>query len=174
MSKDHALLLNHVRPLIASRNNAVILSACRLLLHAGIASEYDYHRCAASLTFALRANSGQRATMMAVVSGGDPQAQECLLQLLLYLCVHHPQTVRPYLRRLLVDHVCDTPRVVALKLDCYSHLASAENLPTLIGEFQSCSSSAMRLSSLANPDERSRCAVHGPRERPGHPHCPTI
>lgn len=138
MSKDHALLLNHVRPLIASRNNAVILSACRLLLHAGIASEYDYHRCAASLTFALRANSGQRATMMAVVSGGDPQAQECLLQLLLYLCVHHPQTVRPYLRRLLVDHVCDTPRVVALKLDCYSHLASAENLPTLIGEFQSC------------------------------------
>lgn len=158
MQEDHILMLQHVRPLVSSRNNAVILSACRLLMHAGIASDYDIHRCAASLTFALRANAAPRhSTNSAAVAvgGGDPQAQECILQLLLYLCVHTPHTVRPYLRRILVDHVCDTPRVVALKLDAYSYLASPDNMATLLAEYESC----IRLGSACGDLEKVCAAV---------------
>ncbi|CAF1526244.1 unnamed protein product [Rotaria magnacalcarata] len=118
MDSDHRLLLRVTKPLLQSRNSAVVMAVAQLYCYVAPRSEVQI--VAKSLIRLLRHHR---------------EIQTIVLKSIVSMADKHKQIFEPYLKSFYV-HSNDSSYVKCYKLEILTTLANASNIATILREFQ--------------------------------------
>jgi AP-3 complex subunit beta len=137
---DLSLLLRNCRPLLQSRNAAVVMSVAQLYHHCGPRSEMN--AVAKALVRLLRSHR---------------EVQSLILNTLAALSTTRRDLFEPYLKNFFV-HANDPTQVKMLKLEVMTNIASSGNISVILREFQTYISSPNKEFVTATIQAIGRCA----------------
>ncbi|CAF0968088.1 unnamed protein product [Rotaria sp. Silwood1] len=118
MDSDHRLLLRCTKPLLQSRNSAVVMAVAQLYYY--VAPHSEIQIVAKSLLRLLRHHR---------------EIQTIILKSIVFIADKHKQIFEPYLKSFYV-HSNDSGLVKHYKLEILTTLANATNISTILREFQ--------------------------------------
>lgn len=120
MDPDHRLLIRNTKPLLQSRNAAVVMAVAQLYWHISPKSEAGV--ISKSLVRLLRSNR---------------EVQYIVLQNIATMSIERKGMFEPYLKSFYVRST-DPTMIKTLKLEILTNLANEANISTLLREFQVC------------------------------------
>lgn len=140
MDPDHRLLLRSVRPLLQSRNAAVVMGVAQL-----------YHHCAPKSEGPISA----RALVRLLRS--HTEVQSIVLDNIASISCQNKGTFEPYLKSFFI-RTSDPTRVKLLKLDILTNLVTESNVTVILRELQTYISSSDKQFVAATIQAIGRCA----------------
>nr|XP_056704167.1 AP-3 complex subunit beta-1 [Euleptes europaea] len=142
MDPDHRLLLRNTKPLLQSRNAAVVMAVAQLYWHVAPISEAGV--VAKSLVRLLRSNR---------------EVQYIVLQNIATMSIQRKGMFEPYLKSFYVRST-DPTMIKTLKLEILTSLANEANISTLLREFQTYVKSQDKQFAAATIQAIGRCATN--------------
>ncbi|XP_040435427.1 AP-3 complex subunit beta-1 isoform X2 [Falco naumanni] len=142
MDPDHRLLLRNTKPLLQSRNAAVVMAVAQLYWHLAPKSEAGI--VSKSLVRLLRSNR---------------EVQYIVLQNIATMSIQRKGMFEPYLKSFYVRST-DPTMIKTLKLDILTNLANEANISTLLREFQTYVKSQDKQFAAATIEAIGRCATN--------------
>lgn len=140
MDPDHRLLLRSARPLLHSRNSAVVMAAAQLYYHVGLKNEFG--GAARALVRLLRAHV---------------EIQTIALNVIASITYQNKNHFEPFLKNFFVRY-SDSTRVKLLKLEILTNLATESNISLILKELQTYIYSEDRQFVAATIQAIGRCA----------------
>lgn len=140
LDSDHRLLLRTVRPLLQSRNAAVVMAVAQLYYHTAPASECQL--AARALVRLLRSHT---------------EVQTVVLDSIASISIHKKRMFEPYLKSFFV-RTSDLTRIKLLKLDILTNLATEENIFMILRELRTYLFSSDKQFVAATIQAIGRCA----------------
>ncbi|KAL8203757.1 UNVERIFIED_CONTAM: AP-3 complex subunit beta-1 [Gekko kuhli] len=142
MDPDHRLLIRNTKPLLQSRNAAVVMAVAQLYWHVAPISEAGI--VAKSLVRLLRSNR---------------EVQYIVLQNIATMSIQRKGMFEPYLKSFYVRST-DPTMIKTLKLEILTSLANEANISTLLREFQTYVKSQDKQFAAATIQAIGRCATN--------------
>ncbi|XP_059690279.1 AP-3 complex subunit beta-1 isoform X2 [Gavia stellata] len=142
MDPDHRLLLRNTKPLLQSRNAAVVMAVAQLYWHLAPKSEAGI--VSKSLVRLLRSNR---------------EVQYIVLQNIATMSIQRKGMFEPYLKSFYVRST-DPTMIKTLKLEVLTNLANEANISTLLREFQTYVKSQDKQFAAATIQAIGRCATN--------------
>lgn len=142
MDPDHRLLIRNTKPLLQSRNAAVVMAVAQLYWHISPKSEAGV--ISKSLVRLLRSNR---------------EVQYIVLQNIATMSIHRKGMFEPYLKSFYVRST-DPTMIKTLKLEILTNLANEANISTLLREFQTYVKSQDKQFAAATIQTIGRCATN--------------
>ncbi|XP_075447129.1 AP-3 complex subunit beta-1 isoform X3 [Ascaphus truei] len=142
MDPDHRLLLRNTKPLLQSRNAAVVMAVAQLYWH--LAPKSETSSVAKSLVRLLR---------------GHREVQYIVLQNIATMSIERKGLFEPYLKSFYVRST-DPTMIKTLKLEILTNLANEANISTLLREFQTYVKSQDKAFAAATIQAIGRCATN--------------
>ncbi|XP_028935705.1 AP-3 complex subunit beta-1 isoform X2 [Ornithorhynchus anatinus] len=142
MDPDHRLLIRNTKPLLQSRNAAVVMGVAQLYWH--IAPKSEAGIVSKSLVRLLRSNR---------------EVQYIVLQNIATMSIQRKGTFEPYLKSFYVRST-DPTMIKILKLEILTNLANEANISTLLREFQTYVKSQDKQFAAATIQAIGRCATN--------------
>ncbi|XP_010003691.1 PREDICTED: AP-3 complex subunit beta-1 [Chaetura pelagica] len=142
MDPDHRLLLRNTKPLLQSRNSAVVMAVAQLYWHVAPKSEAGI--VSKSLVRLLRSNR---------------EVQYIVLQNMATMSIQRKGMFEPYLKSFYVRST-DPTMIKTLKLEILTNLANEANISTLLREFQTYVKSQDKQFAAATIQAIGRCATN--------------
>ncbi|KAJ8417941.1 hypothetical protein AAFF_G00227840 [Aldrovandia affinis] len=140
MDPDHRLLLRNTKPLLQSRNTAVVMAVAQLYFH--LAPKAEVGVIAKALVRLLRSHS---------------EVQYVVLQNVATMSIKRRGMFEPYLKNFYIRST-DPTQIKLLKLEVLTNLASETNISIILREFQTYIKSVDRDSVAATIQAIGRCA----------------
>ncbi|KAF2880489.1 hypothetical protein ILUMI_25696 [Ignelater luminosus] len=140
LDPDHRLLLRSARPLLQSRNAAVVMAVAQL-----------YHHCAPKSEGPISA----RALVRLLRS--HTEVQSVVLDSIASISCQNKGTFEPYLKSFFI-RTSDPTRIKLLKLDILTNLATESNVSVILRELQTYISSSDKQFVAATIQAIGRCA----------------
>ncbi|GAB1298448.1 AP-3 complex subunit beta-1 [Apodemus speciosus] len=141
MDPDHRLLIRNTKPLLQSRNAAVVMAVAQLYWHISPKSEAGV--ISKSLVRLLRSNR---------------EVQYIVLQNIATMSIQRKGMFEPYLKSFYVRST-DPTMIKTLKLEILTNLANEANISTLLREFQTYVRSQDKQFAAATIQAIGRCAT---------------
>uniref|UniRef100_A0A8C6GZX6 AP-3 complex subunit beta n=1 Tax=Mus spicilegus TaxID=10103 RepID=A0A8C6GZX6_MUSSI len=141
MDPDHRLLIRNTKPLLQSRNAAVVMAVAQLYWHISPKSEAGV--ISKSLVRLLRSNR---------------EVQYIVLQNIATMSIERKGMFEPYLKSFYVRST-DPTMIKTLKLEILTNLANEANISTLLREFQTYVRSQDKQFAAATIQTIGRCAT---------------
>ncbi|XP_072848778.1 AP-3 complex subunit beta-1 isoform X2 [Pogona vitticeps] len=142
MDPDHRLLIRNTKPLLQSRNAAVVMAVAQLYWHVAPKSEVSI--VAKSLVRLLRSNR---------------EVQYIVLQNIATMSIQRKGMFDPHLKSFYVRST-DPTMIKTLKLEILTNLANEANISTLLREFQTYVKSQDKQFAAATIQAIGRCATN--------------
>uniref|UniRef100_A0A8C5D288 AP-3 complex subunit beta n=1 Tax=Gadus morhua TaxID=8049 RepID=A0A8C5D288_GADMO len=142
MDPDHRLLLRNTKPLLQSRNAAVVMAVAQLYFH--LAPKAEVGVIAKALVRLLRSHS---------------EVQYVVLQNVATMTIKRRGMFEPYLKSFYIRST-DPTQIKVLKLEVLTNLASETNISTILREFQTYIKSMDKDFVAATIQAIGRCATH--------------
>ncbi|XP_018412769.1 PREDICTED: AP-3 complex subunit beta-1 [Nanorana parkeri] len=142
MDPDHRLLLRNTKPLLQSRNAAVVMAVVQLYWH--LAPKTETTLVAKSLVRLLR---------------GHREVQYIVLQNIATMSIQRKGLFEPYLKSFYIRST-DPTMIKTLKLEIMTNLANEANVSTLLREFQTYVKSQDKQFAAATIQAIGRCATN--------------
>ncbi|XP_065511894.1 AP-3 complex subunit beta-1 [Caloenas nicobarica] len=142
MDPDHRLLLRNTKPLLQSRNAAVVMAVAQLYWHSAPKSEAGI--VSKSLVRLLRSNR---------------EVQYIVLQNIATMSIQRKGMFEPYMKSFYVRST-DPTMIKTLKLEILTNLANEANISTLLREFQTYVKSQDKQFAAATIQAIGRCAAN--------------
>ncbi|NWR04298.1 AP3B1 protein, partial [Paradoxornis webbianus] len=142
MDPDHRMLLRNTKPLLQSRNAAVVMAVAQLYWHLAPKSEAGI--VSKSLVRLLRSNR---------------EVQYIVLQNIATMSIQRKGMFEPYLKSFYVRST-DPTMIKTLKLEILTNLANEANISTLLREFQTYVKSQDKQFAAATIQAIGRCATN--------------
>ncbi|XP_037594118.1 AP-3 complex subunit beta-1 isoform X4 [Cebus imitator] len=142
MDPDHRLLIRNTKPLLQSRNAAVVMAVAQLYWHISPKSEAGI--ISKSLVRLLRSNR---------------EVQYIVLQNIATMSIQRKGMFEPYLKSFYVRST-DPTMIKTLKLEILTNLANEANISTLLREFQTYVKSQDKQFAAATIQTIGRCATN--------------
>ncbi|XP_021104213.1 AP-3 complex subunit beta-1 isoform X3 [Heterocephalus glaber] len=142
MDPDHRLLIRNTKPLLQSRNAAVVMAVAQLYWHISPKSETGI--ISKSLVRLLRSNR---------------EVQYIVLQNIATMSIQRKGIFEPYLKSFYVRST-DPTMIKTLKLEILTNLANEANISTLLREFQTYVKSQDKQFAAATIQTIGRCAAN--------------
>uniref|UniRef100_A0A8C6Y9L5 Adaptor related protein complex 3 subunit beta 2 n=1 Tax=Naja naja TaxID=35670 RepID=A0A8C6Y9L5_NAJNA len=147
MDPDHRLLLRNTKPLLQSRNAAVVMSVAQLYFH--LAPKAEVGVIAKALVRLLRSHS---------------EVQYVVLQNVATMSIKRRGMFEPYLKSFYIRST-DPTQIKILKLEVLTNLANETNISTILREFQTYIRSMDKDFVAATIQAIGRCATNIGRVR---------
>ncbi|KAM4635430.1 AP-3 complex subunit beta-1 [Polymixia lowei] len=142
MDPDHRLLLRNTKPLLQSRNTAVVMSVAQLYWH--LAPEHEVSIVTKSLVRLLRSHR---------------EVQYIVLQNIATMSIQRKGMFEPYMKSFYVRST-DATHIKTLKLEILTNLANEANISTILREFQTYVKSQDKAFAAATIQAIGRCATN--------------
>ncbi|XP_060691798.1 AP-3 complex subunit beta-1 isoform X2 [Hemiscyllium ocellatum] len=142
MDPDHRLLLRNTRPLLQSRNAAVVMGVAQLYWH--LAPKSEVNIVAKSLIRLLRSHR---------------EVQYVVLQNIATMTIRNKGMFEPYLKSFYIRST-DPTQIKILKLEILTNLTSETNIPIVLREFQTYVKSQDKQFAAATIQAIGRCATN--------------
>ncbi|XP_039614326.1 AP-3 complex subunit beta-1 [Polypterus senegalus] len=142
MDPDHQLLLRNTKPLLQSRNTAVVMAVAQLYWH--LAPKADVGIISKSLVRLLRSHR---------------EVQYIVLQNIATISIQRKGMFEPYLKSFYVRST-DATHIKILKLEILTNLANEANISTILREFQTYVKSQDKIFAAATIQAIGRCATN--------------
>ncbi|OCU02424.1 hypothetical protein XELAEV_18008187mg [Xenopus laevis] len=142
MDPDHRLLLRNTKPLLQSRNAAVVMAVAQLYWH--LAPKSETSTVAKSLIRLLRSHR---------------EVQYIVLQNIATISIQRKGLFEPYLKSFYIRST-DPTMIKTLKLEIMTNLANEANVSTLLREFQTYVKSQDKQFAAATIQAIGRCATN--------------
>ncbi|XP_018329494.1 AP-3 complex subunit beta-2 isoform X2 [Agrilus planipennis] len=140
LDPDHRLLLRSTRPLLQSRNAAVVMAVAQL-----------YHHCAPKSEGPLAARALVRILRSHV------EVQSIVLDSIASISSQKKELFQPYIKNFFI-RTSDPTRIKVLKLDILTNLATESNVSTILRELQTYISNSDKVFVAATIQAIGRCA----------------
>lgn len=141
LDADHRLLLRQTKPLLQSRNTAVVMIVAQLYHHIAPRTEVDI--VAMALIRLLRCHKEVQSVVLTSIASMSTQRK----------AIFEPHLKSFFLR------TSDPTHIKLLKLEIITNLASATSIPIILREFQTYISSSDKSSVAATIQAIGRCAA---------------
>ncbi|XP_056288473.1 AP-3 complex subunit beta-1 isoform X2 [Pseudoliparis swirei] len=141
MDPDHRLLLRNTKPLLQSRNTAVVMSVAQLYWH--VAPKHEVNIVTKSLIRLLRSHR---------------EVQYIVLQNIATMSIQRKGMFEPFLKSFYVRST-DATHIKTLKLEILTNLANEANISTILREFQTYVKSQDKAFAAATIQAIGRCAT---------------
>ncbi|XP_062410593.1 AP-3 complex subunit beta-1 [Sardina pilchardus] len=142
MDPDHRLLLRSTKPLLQSRNTAVVMSVAQLYWH--LAPKHEVSIVTKSLVRLLRSHR---------------EVQYIVLQNIATMSIQKKSMFEPYMKSFYVRST-DATHIKILKLEILTNLANEANISTILREFQTYVKSQDKVFAAATVQAIGRCATN--------------
>ncbi|XP_078812156.1 AP-3 complex subunit beta-1 isoform X2 [Oryzias latipes] len=142
MDPDHRLLLRNTKPLLQSRNTAVVMSVAQLYWH--LAPKHEVSVVTKSLVRLLRSHR---------------EVQYIVLQNIATMSIQRKGMFEPYMKSFYVRST-DPTHIKTLKLEILTNLANEANISTILREFQTYVKSQDKAFAAATIQAIGRCATN--------------
>ncbi|XP_056259755.1 AP-3 complex subunit beta-1 isoform X2 [Seriola aureovittata] len=142
MDPDHRLLLRNTKPLLQSRNTAVVMSVAQLYWH--LAPKHEVSIVTKSLVRLLRSHR---------------EVQYIVLQNIATMSIQRKGMFEPYMKSFYVRST-DATHIKTLKLEILTNLANEANISTILREFQTYVKSQDKAFAAATIQAIGRCATN--------------
>lgn len=142
MDPDHRLLLRNTKPLLQSRNAAVVMAVAQLYWH--LAPKSETNLVAKSLVRLLRSHR---------------EVQYIVLQNIATMSIQRKGLFEPFLKSFYIRST-DPTMIKTLKLEIMTNLANEANVSTLLREFQTYVKSQDKQFAAATIQAIGRCATN--------------
>ncbi|KAM9307033.1 AP-3 complex subunit beta-1 [Pholidichthys leucotaenia] len=142
MDPDHRLLLRNTKPLLQSRNTAVVMAVSQLYWH--IAPKSEVGVVTKSLVRLLRSHR---------------EVQYIVLQNIATMSIERKGLFEPYMKSFYVRST-DPTHIKTLKLEILTNLANEANISTILREFQTYVKSQDKAFAAATIQAIGRCATN--------------
>ncbi|CAN9504350.1 unnamed protein product [Ophioblennius macclurei] len=142
MDPDHRLLLRNTKPLLQSRNTAVVMSVAQLYWH--LAPKHEVSIVTKSLVRLLRSHR---------------EVQFIVLQNIATMSIQRKGMFEPYMKSFYVRST-DSTHIKTLKLEILTNLANEANISTILREFQTYVKSQDKPFAAATIQAIGRCATN--------------
>eukprot|EP00064_Thunnus_orientalis_P013991 superscaffoldBa00002365_g14032 len=142
MDPDHRLLLRNTKPLLQSRNTAVVMSVAQLYWH--LAPKHEVSVVTKSLVRLLRSHR---------------EVQYIVLQNIATMSIQRKGMFEPFMKSFYVRST-DASHIKTLKLEILTNLANEANISTILREFQTYVKSQDKAFAAATIQAIGRCATN--------------
>ncbi|XP_071219701.1 AP-3 complex subunit beta-1-like isoform X1 [Salvelinus alpinus] len=142
MDPDHRLLLRNTKPLLQSRNTAVVVSVAQLYWH--LAPKHEVGVITKSLVRLLRSHR---------------EVQYIVLQNIATMSIQRKGMFEPYMKSFYVRST-DATHIKSLKLEILTSLANEANISTILREFQTYVKSQDKQFAAGTIQAIGRCATN--------------
>ncbi|XP_077593936.1 AP-3 complex subunit beta-1 [Stigmatopora nigra] len=142
MDPDHRLLLRNTKPLLQSRNTAVVMAVAQLYWH--LAPKHEVNVVTKSLVRLLRSHR---------------EVQYVVLQNIATMSIQRKGMFEPSMKSFYVRST-DTTHIKTLKLEILTNLANEANISTILREFQTYVKSQDKAFAAATIQAIGRCATN--------------
>ncbi|XP_051906538.1 AP-3 complex subunit beta-1 isoform X2 [Hippocampus zosterae] len=142
MDPDHRLLLRNTKPLLQSRNTAVVMAVAQLYWH--LAPKQEVNMVTKSLVRLLRSHR---------------EVQYVVLQNIATMSIQRKGMFEPFMKSFYVRST-DTTDIKTLKLEILTNLANEANISTILREFQTYVKSQDKAFAAATIHAIGRCATN--------------
>uniref|UniRef100_A0A8C4IE37 AP-3 complex subunit beta n=1 Tax=Dicentrarchus labrax TaxID=13489 RepID=A0A8C4IE37_DICLA len=142
MDPDHRLLLRNTKPLLQSRNTAVVMSVAQLYWH--LAPKHEVNIVTKSLVRLLRSHR---------------EVQFIVLQNIATMSIQRKGMFEPFMKSFYVRST-DATHIKTLKLEILTNLANEANISTILREFQTYVKSQDKAFAAATIQAIGRCATN--------------
>ncbi|KAK2818678.1 hypothetical protein Q5P01_024239 [Channa striata] len=142
MDPDHRLLLRNTKPLLQSRNTAVVMSVAQLYWH--LAPKHEVSLVTKSLVRLLRSHR---------------EVQYVVLQNIATMSIQRKGMFEPFMKSFYVRST-DPTHIKTLKLEILTNLANEANISTILREFQTYVKSQDKAFAAATIQAIGRCATN--------------
>ncbi|KAM9450615.1 AP-3 complex subunit beta-1 isoform 1-T1 [Clarias gariepinus] len=142
MDPDHRLLLRNIKPLLQSRNTAVVMAVAQLYWH--LAPRHELNIITKSLVRLLRSHR---------------EVQYIVLQNIATMSIQKKGMFEPYLKSFYVRST-DATHIKKLKLEILTNLANEANISTILREFQTYVKSQDKEFAATTIQAIGRCATN--------------
>ncbi|XP_061657036.1 AP-3 complex subunit beta-1 isoform X2 [Syngnathoides biaculeatus] len=142
MDPDHRLLLRNTKPLLQSRNTAVVMAVAQLYWH--LAPKQEVNVVTKSLVRLLRSHR---------------EVQYVVLQNIATMSIQRKGMFEPFMKSFYVRST-DTTHIKTLKLEILTNLANEANISTILREFQTYVKSQDKAFAAATIQAIGRCATN--------------
>ncbi|XP_027881205.1 AP-3 complex subunit beta-1 isoform X2 [Xiphophorus couchianus] len=142
MDPDHRLLLRNTKPLLQSRNTAVVMAVAQLYWH--LAPKHEVSIVTKSLVRLLRSHR---------------EVQYVVLQNIATMSIQRKGMFEPYMKSFYVRST-DATHIKTLKLEILTNLANEANISTILREFQTYVKSQDKAFAAATIQAIGRCATN--------------
>uniref|UniRef100_A0A1A8GML0 AP-3 complex subunit beta n=1 Tax=Nothobranchius korthausae TaxID=1143690 RepID=A0A1A8GML0_9TELE len=142
MDPDHRLLLRNTKPLLQSRNTAVVMAVAQLYWH--LAPKHEVSIVTKSLVRLLRSHR---------------EVQYVVLQNIATMSIQRKGMFEPYMKSFYVRST-DSTHIKTLKLEILTNLANEANISTILREFQTYVKSQDKAFAAATIQAIGRCATN--------------
>ncbi|KAJ0012913.1 hypothetical protein NQD34_017247 [Periophthalmus magnuspinnatus] len=142
MDPDHRLLLRNTKPLLQSRNTAVVMSVAQLYWH--LAPKHEVSVVTKSLVRLLRSHR---------------EVQFIVLQNIATMSIQRKGMFEPFMKSFYVRST-DPTHIKTLKLEILTNLANEANISTILREFQTYVKSQDKAFAAATIQAIGRCATN--------------
>ncbi|KAM6105979.1 AP-3 complex subunit beta-1 isoform 1-T1 [Pterocles gutturalis] len=142
MDPDHRLLLRNTKPLLQSRNAAVVMAVAQLYWHLAPKSE-----------------AGMVSKSLVRLLHSSREVQYIVLQNIATMSIQRKGMFEPYLKSFYVRST-DPTMIKTLKLEILTNLANEANISTLLREFQTYVKSQDKQFAAATIQAIGRCATN--------------
>uniref|UniRef100_A0A3Q3AAS6 AP-3 complex subunit beta n=2 Tax=Kryptolebias marmoratus TaxID=37003 RepID=A0A3Q3AAS6_KRYMA len=142
MDPDHRLLLRNTKPLLQSRNTAVVMAVAQLYWH--LAPKHEVSIVTKSLVRLLRSHR---------------EVQFIVLQNIATMSIQRKGMFEPYMKSFYVRST-DATHIKTLKLEILTNLANEANISTILREFQTYVKSQDKAFAAATIQAIGRCATN--------------
>ncbi|XP_045922089.1 AP-3 complex subunit beta-1 isoform X2 [Micropterus dolomieu] len=142
MDPDHRLLLRNTKPLLQSRNTAVVMSVAQLYWH--LAPKHEVNIVTKSLVRLLRSHR---------------EVQYIVLQNIATMSIQRKGMFEPFMKSFYVRST-DATHIKTLKLEILTNLANEANISTILREFQTYVKSQDKTFAAATIQAIGRCATN--------------
>ncbi|XP_077442401.1 AP-3 complex subunit beta-1 [Vanacampus margaritifer] len=142
MVPDHRLLLRNTKPLLQSRNTAVVMAVAQLYWH--LAPKQEVNVVTKSLVRLLRSHR---------------EVQYVVLQNIATMSIQRKGMFEPFMKSFYVRST-DTTQIKTLKLEILTNLANEANIATILREFQTYVKSPDKAFAAATIQAIGRCAAN--------------
>ncbi|XP_074547122.1 AP-3 complex subunit beta-1 [Halichoeres trimaculatus] len=142
MDPDHRLLLRNTKPLLQSRNTAVVMSVAQLYWH--LAPKHEVSVVTKSLVRLLRSHR---------------EVQYIVLQNIATMSIQRKGMFEPFMKSFYVRST-DATHIKTLKLEILTNLANEANISTILREFQTYVKSQDKAFAAATIQAIGRCATN--------------
>ncbi|KAI3362101.1 hypothetical protein L3Q82_012426 [Scortum barcoo] len=142
MDPDHRLLLRNTKPLLQSRNTAVVMSVAQLYWH--LAPKHEVNIVTKSLVRLLRSHR---------------EVQYIVLQNIATMSIQRKGMFEPFMKSFYVRST-DSTHIKTLKLEILTNLANEANISTILREFQTYVKSQDKAFAAATIQAIGRCATN--------------
>ncbi|XP_017348123.2 AP-3 complex subunit beta-1 isoform X2 [Ictalurus punctatus] len=142
MDPDHRLLLRNIKPLLQSRNTAVVMAVAQLYWH--LAPKHELNIITKSLVRLLRSHR---------------EVQYIVLQNIATMSIQKKGMFEPFLKSFYVRST-DATHIKTLKLEILTNLANEANISTILREFQTYVKSQDKEFAATTIQAIGRCATN--------------